>query len=181
MRTALLAAALAAALAACGRASAPEGGRVTATWRSDDTTRTDVEGWTSAASARWCERDGRLALLAVSGDTGIGVAVRTTALAPGRFAVADSAGGLPAAKLALRLLGDVSVEGFAARDGEVTLTEAGRTVSGRFGGTLRLAGATEEGAALRLDGAFERVPVVAGDSACGGPAGAGQTPGGGVP
>lgn len=116
----------------------PEGqGTLRARWTSTDTT---LGTGTLALPLRatWCESRGRLTLLALSGDTGVGILVRTVALAPGLFQVSDTtAAPSPGAALALRMTTPNTLSSLSADSGAVAITSvAGGMVGGRFVGWL---------------------------------------------
>jgi hypothetical protein len=110
-----------------------EVGTLHAHWASLDTT---LGTGTVAvpATAAWCERRGRLTLSGVSGDTGVGVLVRTVSLAPGRFTVSDTtAQPSPGAAIALRFAKGAGVFALSSDSGVAAITSVqdGR-VTGRF-------------------------------------------------
>lgn len=131
MRTAA-ALGLVAVLAGCGNQS---GGTLQARWTSLDTTLGSAKVRLPVA-ATWCPARGRLVLLAVAGDTGIGMFVRTLKLAPGLYPVQDtSRSGIPGATLALRVARASTMFALSGDSGAVAITSAaGGQLSGRFVG-----------------------------------------------
>ncbi len=126
----------AAALATACRPTGREG-RLRARWASLDTT---LGTGTVAVpfAAAWCERRGRLTLSGVSGDTGVGILIRTVTLAPGRFDVSDTtAPRAPGAAIALRVVTGANLFALSGDSGLVAITsvQEGR-VAGRFAAWL---------------------------------------------
>jgi hypothetical protein len=121
------------------------------------------------ATARWCPSDTLLEVVAVQGDTSVGLAL----IAPDSVGAVDYPvpetrdfmPGRPQGRVALRLLKDFELEGYEAVGGRVTVTRGGsREVSGRLDVRLRpVVGADS----LRLTGAFERIPVTVAAGVCG--------------
>ncbi len=115
----------------------PGEGSLRARWTSTDTTL--ARGAVSLPlRATWCESRGRLTLLAVSGDTGVGILVRTVALAPGLFQVSDTtAARSPGAGMALRLTRPNTLYTLSADSGAVAITSVAEgRVDGRYIGWL---------------------------------------------
>ena len=84
--------------------------------------------------ATWCGSRGRLTLLAVSGDTGVGLLVRTVKFEPGLFKVWDTtAARSPGAALAFRMMRGGNLYTLSGDSGAVAITSTrdGR-VTGRF-------------------------------------------------
>jgi hypothetical protein len=124
---------------------------------------------TASATARWCASDTLLEVLAVRGDTAVGLALvaldsaramdypvtQTRAFTPGR----------PQARVALRLLKQFELEGYDAVSGRVTLTQGGsRLVSGTLEvGLVPVVGSDT----LKLTGSFDRIPVTTAVGVCG--------------
>lgn len=84
--------------------------------------------------AAWCEARGRLTLLGLSGDTGVGILVRTVKLGPGRFDVSDtSAARFPGASIALRIAEEINLFALSGDSGAVAITSVqDKRVAGRF-------------------------------------------------
>lgn len=113
------------------------GGTLHARWASIDTTLRN--GTLSVPlKATWCESRGRLTLLGLRGDTGVGILVRTVKLGPGRFDVADTtARPSPGASIALRVTVGDNLFTLSADSGVVALTSVGEgRLAGRFVGWL---------------------------------------------
>ena len=132
MRAAVIAALAAAILLGCGDRRT---GTMQARWTSLDTTLGSAKV-RLPVTATWCPARGRFVLLAVSGDTGIGMFLRTIQLTPGRYDVRDtSRSDTPAATLALRLARGSTMFALSGDSGAVAITStAGDRVSGRFVG-----------------------------------------------
>ena len=84
--------------------------------------------------AAWCASRGRLTLLGVSGDTGVGLLVRTVTLAPGLFPVSDtSAARSPGSSVAFRMAKEAHLFALSGDSGAVAITSVqdGRP-TGRF-------------------------------------------------
>jgi hypothetical protein len=83
----------------------------------------------------------------------------------------------PAAQVALQVFSRVTSTAYQAMDGAVEVYAWGKTVSGRFGITLREINRNDR---IRFVGAFRDVPVTKLDSALCAPAAAGAKPGAGT-
>lgn len=153
--------------AACSRESAaarPDAGEVTVQWSGGTS-----GSMTASATARWCASDTLLEVLAVRGDTAVGMAL--IALDSARamdYPVTQTREFTPArpqARVALRLLKQFELEGYDAVSGRVTLTQGGaRMVSGTLEVGLVPVVGTDT---LRLTGTFERIPVTTAVGTCG--------------
>jgi hypothetical protein len=126
-------------------------------------------GITASATARWCASDTLLEVIAVRGDTSVGLVLIAQDSADAReYPVNETrtfTPGRPQARVAIRLLKEFELEGYEAVGGKVTLTQGGaRTVSGTLDvRMLPVVGADS----FRLTGAFERIPVTAAVGVCG--------------
>lgn len=154
----------AAACSRAGGAARPDAGEFAVQWAG----RTNGS-MTASATAQWCASDTLLEVLAVRGDTAVGLALvaldsaramdypvaQTRAFTPGR----------PQARVALRLLKQFELEGYDAVSGRVTVTQGGsRLVSGTLEvGLVPVVGSDT----LKLTGTFERIPVTAAVGTCG--------------
>lgn len=127
-RACLVVAALAAAGCRAGGA-----GTLRAHWASADTT-LGTGDLALPLKAVWCEARGRLTLLAVSGDTGFGILVRTVKLAPGLFHVSDTtAAQSPGSSMAFRVVRNANLFALSGDSGAVAITAAqAGGVAGRF-------------------------------------------------
>jgi hypothetical protein len=108
-------------------------GTLRARWASVDTTIGTGE-LTMPVTATWCAPRGRLTLLGVSGDTGVGILIRTVTLAPGRFDVSDTAAApSPGAAIAVRVAQQTNLFALSGDSGAVAITSVqGGRVAGRF-------------------------------------------------
>jgi hypothetical protein len=147
----------------CSGESGSGGGEVSLRWTGS------ASGSLSApATARWCPADSLLEVIAVRGDTSVGLAllgrdsiraepypvVETRDFTPGR----------PQARVALRLLKEFELEGYEGSGGAVTVTGNGATVSGTVDVRLRpVVGADT----LRITGSFDGVTVTTAVGVCG--------------
>jgi len=121
-------------------------------WTGADTSR-----FGGPASADWCDSLNLLQILAIAGDTGIGIALYPQdGVSSGDYPIkppeaADSVP--PSAAIGLRWFSETSVQGYQADSGQVTLTRtSGGVLSGRFKASARAI--TGKGR-LRLTGSFE--------------------------
>ena len=131
-------------------------GALHARWASIDTT---LHHGTLSLPVRgtWCEARGRLTLLGLRGDTGVGILVRTVKLGPGRFAVADTtARPSPGASIALRVTVGDNLFALSADSGAVALTSVGE---GRVGGRFVAWLSRPSLGLVTLIGDFAAVPV----------------------
>lgn len=153
--------------AACSRengAARPDAGEIAVQWAGG------MSGsMTATATARWCASDTLLEVLAVRGDTAVGLAL--IALDSARamdYPVTqprDFTPGRPQARVALRLLKQFELEGYDAVSGRVTVTQGG---SGVVSGTLDVGLVPVVGSdTLKLTGTFERIPVTPAVGTCG--------------
>jgi len=123
--------AVASLAAACRNES---GGTLQAQWISMDTAlgrgslRVPVKG-------TWCASRGRLTLLGLSGDTGVGILVRTVKLDPGLLIVSDTAASRsPGATIAFRLANQSTLLTLSSDSGAVAITSVAGGLAGRFVG-----------------------------------------------
>lgn len=160
--------ALGCAAAACSRggdgARGVSPGEATAQWAGK--TR---GSFTAPATARWCAADTLLEIIAVRGDTALGIAlILQDSVREGIYPVNDARtfiGVRPQANVALRLLRSFELEGYDAMSGQVTVTQGGsRMVSGTFQARLRpLVGADT----FQVTGSFDRLAVTPTTGVCG--------------
>ena len=153
---------MAAVLAAAG-CRAGDGGTLRVRWTSADTT-LGTGALALPLTAAWCEARGRLTLLAVSRDTGVGILVRTVKLTPGLYAVSDTtAARSPGSSVAFRLAEAVNLFALSGDSGAVAITSVqdGR-VAGRF---VAWFSRPDAGPAL-LTGRFKEVSVVPDTARC---------------
>ena len=131
----------------------------------------DTGSFGQPAVARWCDSLETLTMMAMQGDTGVGVAVRTARPLGQHFSVGvppdrwptDSAP--PAtATVALRWLGKTRVEGYRAFRGELILARSAGPLDGRFRVSLR--SVYDSTKVLEMAGRFSGVPLVRGAAGC---------------
>lgn len=154
-------------LAACDRPAQPDEptGSISLSWVGSLTgeMKTTTVG-------RWCESDSLLEMLALDGDVGLGLSILgvDTTLRRGQHPVlsgAISANWRPLALGAFRWVSDSALKGFEATGGNVNITSSDSGfVSGSLDLRLRLSGGFDT---LRLQGEFDRVPVLPAIGTCG--------------
>jgi hypothetical protein len=153
-------------LAAC-RGEDPNGpGRIEISWTGADTGKL-----TAPALARWCANDSLVEITGAVGDSGVAVAMLPpdTAVAPGSFPVGMPlrVHTRPAARVALRWMGETLTEGYYSLHGTVTLDSA-VNLSGSLRATLRNVNDSRE---ISLNGTFTRIRLQTGSAeSCGVPA-----------
>ena len=114
----------------------PEGeGTIRAQWTSLDTA-LGTGSLEAPLRGAWCASRGRLTLLGFSGDTGVGVLVRTVTLAPGRYPASDTVTARsPGSTLAFRLANRANLFTLSSDSGAVAITSVkDGEVAGRFVG-----------------------------------------------
>jgi len=108
-------------------------------------------------SGTWCGSRGRLTLLGLSGDTGVGILVRTVKLVPGLLPVSDTAASRsPGATIAFRLADQSALFTLSSDSGAVAITSVDGELAGRFVGWFSQA---DRGPVV-LTGRFSGVTVV---------------------
>jgi len=120
------------------------------------------------ATAEWCDSLKVLEIRALSGDSGVSIAlypkdtIRADSYPVMPPAKADSVP--PAAAVALRYFGETSVKGYQGDSGRVLVRDTtGGRLSGRFSASLKSA---TDGSRLRVGGAFHGVRVVPASRGC---------------
>ncbi len=124
--------------------------------------------FSAPATARWCAADTLLELVAVRGDTAVGLSlIARDSVRAELYVVNETPNftpGRPQAHVALRMLGEVNLLGFDAMGGQVTVTRGGRMVSGSLEVRLRPVSSADT---LQLTGSFDQVPVAPAEGVCG--------------
>jgi hypothetical protein len=158
---------------ACSSEETPvqRGGSLQVEWVGADTGKLSAP-----AVAEWCDSLRMLELRAISGDTGVVLALYpsvsvTTGIAirPADYRVvepqrADSI--RPSAAIVLRYFAETSIRGFRSDSGTVALKALGsRAGAGRFSAHLRSA---TDGSRLTVTGSFDGLAVTTAPAACGG-------------
>jgi hypothetical protein len=112
----------------------------------------------------WCASRGRLTLLGFSGDTGLGILVRTVKLEPGLFRISDTISPRsPGSTIAFRLATRSSLFTLSGDSGAVAITTVGDgAVSGRFVGWFTESG----GGPVVVKGNFRAVRAAADTVRC---------------
>lgn len=148
------------------------GPRLTVRWTGADTAAFDA-----AATAERCDTLHVVVIRAISGDTGVGLALYDSGtLRAGTYPIrppekADSA--VPAAALGLRWFAKTAVQGFQGDSGQVSLRRSG---SGALSGTFTAKARAISGAGgLRLTGSFDGLRVKPAALGCLPPAPAGDS------
>ncbi len=120
-------------------------------------TGSDAAGFRAPATAEWCDSLNLLEIQAISGDTGLGIAIYPRdSVATGSYpvrppAAADSVP--PSSAIGLRWFSQTAVQGFQSDSGSLSLTRApDGTLSGRFNAPAH--GVSGKGA-IRLIGSFD--------------------------
>ena len=131
----------------------------------------DTGSFGQPAVGRWCDSLKALTIVALQGDTGVGVAVRSARPLGQRYSVGVPPDRWPtdsappaAASVALRWLGKTRVEGYRAFRGELILTRSAGPLDGRFRVSLR--SVYDSAKVLELAGRFSAVPLVRGAAGC---------------
>jgi hypothetical protein len=148
------------------------GGSMSVQWEDGDTVEIAIE---VPGTARWCAEARWLELSAVSGDTGVMVALfPAESLARGSYPVArpvrdGSVQQRPGATVGVRWFTPGLVAGYRGWEGDVQVTAFvsgtdDRTVSGRIQASA--AAVAGDGSPLAVKGEFDRVPVTNADSGC---------------
>lgn len=121
------------------------------------------------ATARWCEAERILEIIATRNDTAVGVMVEVAdslraapyPVMPPRPAPTQR----PNAGVALRWLAEFDLRGYEGQSGEVTLTSGGiRSTSGRFTALLKAQAGNDT---VRMTGSFSRLGVATARPPCG--------------
>ncbi len=153
--------------AACGAEPALEvaggAGTFTVDWMGQDT-----GSFEAPARAEWCEEGRMLEIVSLLGDTGVAIALypRDSLMADSLPVYDPSLGppGRPAAGVALRVFGQVSIYAGQSRSGWLVLEQAGHDrVSGRFAAELR---GVRDPVDAAVRGSFRNVPVTPATTPC---------------
>jgi hypothetical protein len=155
------------ALAAVACSSTPGSGvaEVSVEWQGD----TRAGRAAIPARAQLCPETGLVEVLAIRGDTGVGMVLfpaDSTRLTAGEYPVFH-AGTLaeprPGANLALRWFDRVTLDVFEGLEGAVRLDRAGQVLSGTFEARMR---SVESSDSLQVSGRLDRVPLEAAPAGC---------------
>ncbi len=146
-----------------GTSARPRAGTISVEWTGR------LRGSFSApATARWCAADTLLEVIAVRGDTAVGLTlVASDSVRAEVYAVNQAENftpGRPQAGIALRMLGEVNLLGFDGMGGKVIVTAGGASVSGTLDARLRPVSSSDT---LQLKGWFEQIPVAPATGVCG--------------
>ena len=143
---------------ACARpdAGVRTGPRLTVRW-----TGADTAVFSASATAERCDTMHLIEIRAISGDTGLGLALYDSGtVRPGSYPIRLPGGAdrvAPAAALALRWFSKTAVQGYQGDSGHVTLRRAANgDLSGTFRGTARSFNAS---ARLGLTGSFDGLRI----------------------
>jgi hypothetical protein len=150
---ACLGVALACATPDLGTRSGP---RLTVRWTGADTAAFDA-----SATAERCDTLHLIEIRAISGDTGLGLALYDSGtMRPGSYPIrlpAGAARAAPVAALALRWFSKTAVQGYQGESGNLTLRRAANgDISGTFTAKAR---AINSGARLSLSGSFDGLRI----------------------
>lgn len=152
------------ALAACTGSPEPaaEGGRLEVQW-----TGADTGGFSTAATAEWCDSLKVLEVRALRGDSGLALALYPAdSVLRGTYRVlpptrADS--GRPAAAIGLRLFAETEMQGFRGDSGKVVIRPSSQGLRGEFEARVR---SITDADRLTLRGSFRGAPVERADRGC---------------
>ena len=153
---------------ACTTAEKPTlaGPRLAVRW-----TGADTAAFSAPATAERCDTLHLIEIRAISGDTGVGIALYDSGTTrPGSYAIrlperADSEA--PAAALALRWFSKTAVQGYQGDSGEVVLRASADVLSGTF---RARAHAINSATKLEVTGSFDGVRLRRGPQGCAPPA-----------
>jgi hypothetical protein len=117
----------------------------------------DSAGFHAPATAEWCDSFNLLEILAMSGDTGVGIAIYPReGIASGSYPVrppADADSVPPSSAIGLRWFSETAVRGFQSDSGSLTLS---RGNDGRLSGRFDAAAHAVNGkGSIRLTGTFD--------------------------
>jgi hypothetical protein len=162
----LVAVAVATLAAACRPSrDAPKEGQLSVEWQGSDRGH-----FAAPAIATHCPETGLVELLAVRGDSGVGLAlfpVDSGTLAAAIFPIfagSDLNESRPGANAAIRWFAGATLAVFEGQAGQVTLVAAGTTLSGTIEVRMHAVSGTDT---LRATGRFDGVPVTRGGAGCG--------------
>jgi hypothetical protein len=132
----------------------------------------DTAAFSAAASAARCDTLHMIEIRAISGDTGVGLALYDSGtVRPGTYRIrppSTSDSTRPAASLALRWFSKTAVQGFQGDSGEVLLRRAGAEA---LSGTFRAKAHALNGAGrLEITGSFDGLQLAKAERGCGSPA-----------
>lgn len=119
--------------------------------------------------ASHCVESGQVELLAIRGDTGIGVALflgDSATIRPAEYPVVPGSQleePRPGATVGARWFATTTIAAFEGSTGKVTLTSAGQLLSGTLDASFT---ALDSPDTLQVTGSFSQVPVVKADSNC---------------
>jgi hypothetical protein len=138
-------------------------GRIAVTWTGADSGQLRVP-----ALARWCANDSVVEITGAAGDSGVALAMLPpdTTVVPGAFPVGlpIAVRTRPAARVALRWVGESLTEGYYGLNGTVTI-DSGARLSGRVQATLK---SVNDGEEISLHGTFTEVKIQPGSpESCG--------------
>ena len=152
------------AMAACSRAPKAGPGDLDVTWRGSARGR-----FVAPLEATHCAETGQVELLAIRGDTGIGVALfldDSTAVQPVVYPVMSGSmmqETRPGSSVAARWFAVTSIAAFEGVTGKVTLSSGGSALDGTIDVTFK---ALDRPDTLHMNGSFRQVPLVKGDTNC---------------
>ena len=152
------------AAAACNRTPKAAPGDLDVSWRGSAHGR-----FVAPLSATHCAETGQVELLAIRGDTGVGVALfldDSSAVQPAVYPVMS--GSLlqetrPGSSIAVRWFSITAISAFEGITGKVTLSSGGNALAGTLDATFK---ALDRPDTLHMTGVFSGVPVVKEDSSC---------------
>jgi hypothetical protein len=150
----------------CRKSPPPKdpGGTVSVSWVGASTGHFSARG-----TGSWCPADSLVEILAVSNDSGVGLALITSGtVAPVQYPVLSSVVGAdwrPMGFASLRVASDTALKGYEANSGLLQVTKGDpELVSGSIDVRLKLA---DGGDTLRMSGTFDRVAIKPAVGQCG--------------
>lgn len=150
--------------ATCNRAPEVLPGDIDVTWRGIERGR-----FIAPLDARHCAESGQVELLAIRGDTGIGIALfllDSSTVQPVEYPVVPGSQLVeprPGATMGARWFATTSIAAFEGVTGKVNLSVTGRALTGTVDVKFH---AIDRPDTLRMTGTFSQVPLVKEDSTC---------------
>ena len=149
---------------ACNRAPKALPGDLEVTWRGVERGR-----FLAPLEATHCAESGQVELLAIRGDTGVGIALflhDSAAVQPGEYPVVPGSQydePRPGATVAARWFATTTITGFEGMSGKVVLSATGPALTGSIDAILQ---GLDRPDTLVLEGRFSQVPLTKADSSC---------------
>lgn len=121
------------------------------------------------ATARWCESDRLLEIIATRNDTAVGLAIETPdSLRPQSYPVRPSRPAPPSRPnggVALRWLAEFDLRAYDGQSGEITLTQGNaRSATGRFTAVVKAQAGNDT---VKVSGSFSQLGIATAKPPCG--------------